>query len=64
MFYDNRTTNPTKVFRVLSCVVYSVIENYVCIDYLGCKSKKLNIICSDKIFKDWRYKELPGIGIT
>ena len=26
LFYYNRTTNPMKRFRVLSCVVYSAIE--------------------------------------
>ena len=34
MFYENRTTNPKKVLRVLSCVLYYVIDNYVYIDYL------------------------------
>ena len=24
-----------KIFRVLSCVIYTIIRNYVCIDYLG-----------------------------
>ena len=37
IFYDHRTTNPMKVFRVLSCVVYSEIDNYACIDYFGCQ---------------------------
>ena len=52
IFYETRATNLMKVFRVLSCVVYYVIENYFFIDYIGCQSKKLSIICSDKIFKD------------
>ena len=26
-----------KLYRVLSCVVYYLIENYVCIDYLSCQ---------------------------
>ena len=64
MFYENITTNPMKMFRVLSCVVYSVIENYVCINDLGCQYKKLSFICSDKIFADRSYNELLGIGIT
>ena len=49
--------NSTEVFRVLSYVVYSVIDNYVCIDYLGFQYKNLNIICSDKIFADSSYNE-------
>ena len=27
--------NPKKMFKVLSCVIYKIIRNYVCIDYLG-----------------------------
>ena len=26
-------------YRVLSCVIYTTIKNYVCIDYLACKLK-------------------------
>ena len=33
MFYDTRK-DPKKVFKVLSCVIYTMISNYVCIDYL------------------------------
>ena len=64
MFYDNITTNPMKLFRVLGFVVYSVIENYVFIEYLGCQSKYLSLICFDNIFADRNYNELLGIGIT
>ena len=34
MFYDTRE-NPYKCFKVLSCVIYTIIRNYVCIDYLA-----------------------------
>ena len=34
IFYDNRTTNPMKVFRGLSCALYTILENYFCIDYI------------------------------
>ena len=63
MFYENRKMDPMKVIRGLICVVYSVIDNYVCIDYLGCQYKKSSVICSDKIFADMSYNELLGIGI-
>ena len=33
MFYETRHKNATKYFRVLSCVIYNIIDNYVCIDY-------------------------------
>ena len=36
MFYETRGYNLKKYFRVSSCVVYSIIENYVCIDYIDC----------------------------
>ena len=41
MFYETETKNITKLYRVLSGVIYSVIENYVCIDYLYCHRKKI-----------------------
>ena len=34
MFYDTRK-NPKKYFKVLSCVIYTIMINYVCIDYLA-----------------------------
>ena len=41
MFFDNRK-NAKKVFIVLSCVIYKIISNYFCIDYLGSEKTKLN----------------------
>ena len=63
MFCETRIMNKMKVFRVLSCVVYSVIDNFDCIDYLVCQYKDLSIIYSDKIFEDMSYNEFLGIGI-
>ena len=63
MFYDNRGTKPKKVYRVLSCVLYSLIENYVCIHYLSCQSKTLRKISSDRIFQQKNVYILLGIGI-
>ena len=62
-FYENITDNPTKLFRVFSCVLYYIIENYVAIDFLCCQYKKFSIICSDKTFTGMSYNELIGIGI-
>ena len=39
MFYETRSDNPKKYFRVLGYVIYSIIKIYVCIDYLACQSK-------------------------
>ena len=36
MFYQTRN-NPKKSFKVLSCVIYKIISNYVCIDYPACE---------------------------
>ena len=36
MFYETRK-NPNDFFKVLSCVIYEIISNYVCIDYLACE---------------------------
>ena len=35
VFYEHGTFNPRKTIRVLSCVIYTIIDRYVCIDYLG-----------------------------
>ena len=37
IFYDTRAYNPKKYFKVLSCVICTIINNYVCIDYLACE---------------------------
>ena len=37
MFHDTRVENPKKFFRMLSCVIYSIIKNCVCIDYPACQ---------------------------
>ena len=63
MFYENKTKNRVKTYRMLSCVLYSVINNYFCIDYICCNPKTLSVISSDKIFKQVSYNRLVGIGI-
>ena len=35
IFYENREKIVRKMFRLLSCVIYTIIGKYVCIDYLG-----------------------------
>ena len=35
MFYETRVLNPNKCFRVSSCVIYTIVDNYVCINYLA-----------------------------
>ena len=54
MFYENRN-NARKMFRVLICVMYIIIRNYVCIDYLGSEKLKLSDL---RIDVTGRYKHL------
>ena len=46
MSHENNEEKTKKVYRVLSCVIYSLIDNYVCIDYLSCQSKTLISVSS------------------
>ena len=62
-FYDNNGEKLKRVFKVLSCVVYYIIENYVCIDYLSCHSKRLISISSKPTFEQTSFNILLGIGI-
>ena len=34
MFYESKGKKPIKLYRVLSCVLYFIIDNYFCIDCL------------------------------
>ena len=47
MFYETRHKNTTGDFIVLSCVIYDIIKNYVCIDYIACQSRKLSVLCKN-----------------
>ena len=44
MFNENRGGNAKEMFRVLNCVIYKSIINYVCIDYLGYEKSKLRYL--------------------
>ena len=65
--YELGNINPRKIFKGLSCVIYTIIDRYVCIDYLGTEMKKisqLNLGRSLKIIhEDKDYDKLFGIGI-
>ena len=37
LFYETRADSPKKDIRFLSCGIYTIIKNYVCIDYLACQ---------------------------
>ena len=40
---DNKKNK--NIFKVLSCVIYTIISNYLCIDYLGSDKNKLSELC-------------------
>ena len=52
MIYENNGKIPKQLYRVVSCVVYNVIDNCVCIEYLLCQSKTLSSISCNQTFKD------------
>ena len=52
-----------KLQRVLSCVVYTLIDNYVSIAYISCQSKTLSEISINPTFKDTSFNILLCIGI-
>ena len=39
--YEHGSLSTRKLFKVLSCVVYKIIDKYVCIDYLCTEKKKI-----------------------
>ena len=49
LFYENKGEKQKNIYRVLSCVLYYLIDNYVYIDYLLCQSKILIRISSNRI---------------
>ena len=63
LIYENIGKDTKTVYRVLSCVVYNTINNYVCIDYLLCQSKTLCDILRNPKFKEISFNLLLGIGI-
>ena len=63
IFYENIGKDTITVYRVLGCVVYNIIDNYVCIYYLACQSKTLCDISSNPTFKETTLNLLLGIDI-
>ena len=48
--YEHGSYSTRKLFKVLSCVIYTIIDKYMCIDYL-CTEKKI------KLIKAWTHIE-------
>ena len=60
MFNDNR--NSIK-FKVLSSIVYCIMYNLICVDYLCCTKTKLCIVSKGQLFENRTYNSVSGIGI-
>ena len=52
MIYENSGKDKRTGYRVLSCFVYTLVDNYVCIAYLKCQSKTLFVIPSNPKFEE------------
>ena len=63
ILYENNGKYTRKVYRVLGCFVYTIIDNDVCIDYLSCQSKTLCDISSYPTFEETSFNLLLGIGV-
>ena len=50
-FYELGNFNPRKMFRVLSRVIYIIIDRYVCIDYLVTETNKISELRLGYTFK-------------
>ena len=46
MIYENNGEITKQFYRVLSCIIYYLVDNYFCIYYLSCQSKTLSSISS------------------
>ena len=62
-FYDSKGKKPKLFYRVLICVLYSIMENYFFIDYLSCQLKTFISISFNRIFGQTSFDLLLGIGI-
>ena len=40
--YEHGNLNTRKMFKVLRCVIYTIIDRYFCIDYLCTEIKKIS----------------------
>ena len=67
IFNESGKINPRRMFKVLSFVIYTIIDKYFCIDYLGTDKKKkidLKIACTGSSKHDGMdYNNLFGSGI-
>ena len=63
MLHETRAKKPKKYFIVLRCVIYTIINNYVFIDYLACQSQKKSEISVDSKYLEKYFSRILAIGI-
>ena len=51
IIYENNGEIPKTLYKVLSCVIYTLIDNYVCIKYMLCQSITLSAISFNPTLK-------------
>ena len=52
------------ILKVLSSIVYYIMEHYVWVDYLCCLQTKLDVTNKGQGFENRKYNAVSGIGIT
>ena len=52
-----------KVYKVFNYVVYTLWNNYVCIEYPLCQSRIICSISNNPVFNKKSFNLLPGFGI-
>ena len=57
MFDDNRKI---MMYKVIWAVIYNIIDNYICLDYLGLL--QYNLSKHDNNFEDTKLNDLYGLG--
>ena len=58
MFHENRKTT---IFKVLGSVIYCIMDNYICTDYLCLNKYKISL--AHKVFDNTTFNDISGIGI-
>ena len=58
IFYENRNT---VIFKVLGSVIYWIMYNYLCVDYMCSRQGLLS--SAHKVFEKTTFNDISGIGI-
>ena len=50
-------------FKVLISIVYCIMDNFVCVDYICWQEKKLYVTNKGQVFENRTYNDVSGVGI-